>query len=68
MFKKVFGGIGGLFLFCLMVVLMGVGTARADFTPPTLSTTEYVAVAGVIFTALGAIWGLRKVIKLLNRS
>ncbi len=31
-------------------------------------TAEYAATAGVIFTAIGAIWGLRKVIKLLNRS
>jgi len=42
--------------------------ARAEFTPPSVSTAEYLATAAVILTALGAIWGLRKVIKLMNRS
>lgn len=45
-----------------------VASARAEFTPPSVSTVEYIAVAGVIFTALGAIWGYKKVVKLLNRT
>jgi hypothetical protein len=48
-------------------VLSFVAYAFADFTPPTLSTAQYKAVAGAIFTALGVIWELRKVIKLLNK-
>ncbi len=52
----------------VVVGVMVPGLAMAEFTPPTLSTAEYVATAGAIFTAIGAIWGLRKVIKLLNRS
>ena len=50
------------------IPLIGVKDAFATFTAPEVSTAEYIATATVIFTAIGAIWGLRKVIKLLNRS
>jgi len=52
----------------LLALMLIPGVAYADFTPPTVSTSEYLATAGVILTAIGAIWGLRKVIKLMNRS
>ena len=55
----------------LVMVIVVLGSAmicHADFTAPTLSTSEYTTTAAAVFTAIGAIWGLRKVIKLLNRS
>jgi hypothetical protein len=52
----------------VLVVGLSALPAFAEFTPPSVSTAEYIATATVIFTALGAIWGLRKVIKLINRS
>lgn len=55
-------------LYALVAALLVPGLAFAEFTAPTVSTAEYLATAGVILTALGAIWGLRKVIKLMNRS
>lgn len=50
------------------VVLASAIICHADFTPPTLDTSAYAAVAGAVFAAIAGIWGLRKVIKLLNRS
>jgi hypothetical protein len=37
-------------------------------TFPSVDLSTFYAGAGVIFTALIAIWAVRKVIKLLNRS
>lgn len=34
----------------------------------SISTVELLKVAGAVFTALVAMWGIRKVIKLTNRS
>jgi len=53
-----------LFLFCMMVAAsqaLAIGTV-------TVSTTDYMTVAGVVAVAIGGIWGVKKVIKLLNRS
>lgn len=58
-------GMGAIVLTMVCVSAMAV---FADFTAPTLSTSEYTTTAAAVFTAIGAIWGLRKVIKLLNRS
>lgn len=53
----------------VMVVCLGsAAICHADFTPPTLSTTEILAIAGAVFTAIAAIWFVKKGIKLLNRS
>ena len=58
----------GVMVAVMTIVLGSAAVCRADFTPPTLSTTEILAIAGAVFTALGAIWFVKKGIKLLNRS
>ena len=43
--------------------------ARAEaFTAPTISTTEIWTMGGAVLTAIGAIWGIKKLIKLGNKS
>lgn len=44
--------------------------AFADGWTPTVTvdTAPVFTVAGIVVTALGAIWAVRKVIKLINRS
>lgn len=44
------------------------GIAYATFTPPTVETENILLIAGAVFTALAAIWFVKKGIKLLNRS
>ncbi len=39
-----------------------------DLTNVTLDTATVLALASTVATALGVIWGIRKVIKLINRS
>lgn len=34
----------------------------------TISTTPVTSAAGIVITALAAVWAIRKVIKLVNRS
>lgn len=65
--KKVVGG-AYVVVGSTLVTLGSAAICHADFTPPTLSTTEILAIAGAAFTALGAIWFVKKGIKLLNRS
>jgi hypothetical protein len=44
------------------------GIAYATFTPPTIETENILLIAGAVFTAIAAIWFVKKGIKLLNRS
>jgi len=37
-----------------------------DFTDVTISTTDIFIYAGIILAAIGAIWGIKKMINLVN--
>ena len=39
-----------------------------DVSKVTLDTATVTTLAGTVATALGVLWGIRKVIKLINRS
>lgn len=39
-----------------------------DFTNVTISTTDIFTFAGIVLAAIGSIWGIRKLIKLGNKS
>lgn len=59
-----------------LVVAVAVGTvafatnamAAVDLTAVTLDTTSPETLAATVLTGLGVIWGIRKLIKLINRS
>lgn len=42
--------------------------AAVDLTGVTMDTTTVEALAGTVLIGLGVIWGIRKLIKLSNRS
>jgi hypothetical protein len=42
--------------------------AAVDLTGVTLDTASPEALAATVLTGLGVIWGIRKLIKLINRS
>jgi len=42
--------------------------AAVDLTAVTLDTTSPETLAATVLTGLGVIWGIRKLIKLINRS
>lgn len=42
--------------------------AAVDLTSVTLDTTTVETLAATALTGLGVIWGIRKLIKLINRS
>lgn len=58
----------GVLIGVVIITLGSASICHADFTPPTISTTEILAIAGAVFTAIAAIWFVKKGIKLLNRS
>lgn len=43
-------------------------TTGMDFTNVTISTADIFTFAGIVLAAIGAIWGIRKLIKLGNKS
>lgn len=43
-------------------------SAAVDLTTVTLDTTSPETLAATVLTGLGVIWGIRKLIKLINRS
>ena len=43
-------------------------SAAVDLTGVTLDTTSPETLAATVLTGLGVIWGIRKLIKLINRS
>ena len=50
-------------------VMAAVPAMAEGWTPAvTVDTAPVFTVAGIVITALGAIWAIRKVIKLVNRS
>jgi hypothetical protein len=46
----------------------GSASAAVDLTAVTLDTTSPETLAATVLTGLGVIWGIRKLIKLINRS
>lgn len=54
------------------VVIAAVTNAHAaggvDLTGVTLDTTSVLALAGIVMVAIGSIWGIKKLVKLGNRS
>jgi hypothetical protein len=63
----------GVWLFMAMFFVVGsVGRAYAtgtvDLTGVSLDTTSVLSLAAIILAAIGAIWGIKKLIKLANRS
>jgi hypothetical protein len=57
-----------LLLSAALVAMPVMAFATGDWYDITLSTTPVTTAAGVVITALAAVWAIRKVIKLVNRS
>jgi hypothetical protein len=51
-----------------LLVSFGQASASSFVDGVTLDTASVLTLAGVVLTALGAIWAIRKGIKLVNRS
>lgn len=50
------------------VVVTEVAQAGVDFTDVTISTADIFTFAGIILAAIGAIWGIKKLIGMGNKS
>lgn len=50
------------------IAAAGTSFAAVDLTAVTLDTTSPETLAATVLTGLGVIWGIRKLIKLINRS
>lgn len=59
--KKLLGALGAVVATC------GSAAAAIDL-PETIAVTDVETLAGVVLAALAAIWIVRKLIKLTNRS
>jgi hypothetical protein len=58
-----------LFACALAVCLPGLALATGlDVTGVALDTAPVFTVAALVFTALGSLWAIRKVIKTINKS
>lgn len=52
-----------------MLDVLGVKAAEAAITLPTsISTSDIETLAGLILSALVVLWGVRKLVKLTNKS
>lgn len=51
-----------------VVVTASTALAGVDFTDVTISTTDIFTFAGIILAAIGAIWGIKKLIGMGNKS
>jgi hypothetical protein len=49
-------------------VSAGSAMAAVDLTGYTVDTTTPETLAGIVLAGLGVMWGIRKLIKLINRS
>lgn len=56
--------------FAILVVVSGsaFATGTVDLTGITLDTGSVLQLAGIVLVAIGAIWGIKKLVKLANRS
>jgi len=57
-----------LSLFAILCAFAGNAFAAVDLTGVTLDTSTPETLAATILVGLGVIWGIRKVVKLINRS
>ncbi len=61
-----------LLALCLMLIVAMVSNALAlpavDLTGVTVDTATVGTAAGIVITGLATLWGIRKLIKLFNRS
>jgi len=57
-----------LALLVLSIVAAGNAMAAVDLLGVTLDTATPEALAATVLTGLGVIWGIRKLVKLVNRS
>jgi hypothetical protein len=64
--KKMYGFIAGLAI--ASTVFATNAMAAVDLTGVTLDTTTPETLAATVITGLGVIWGIRKLVKLTNRS
>jgi hypothetical protein len=56
-----------IWTFLLLVLLVAPANAAIDL-PEAIAVTDVETMAGVILTALGTIWCIRKIIKMTNKS
>lgn len=69
MVKRFFGSVFVMAMFFALVVVPGAMAEPAWITLPTAVNTDDVGtLGGVILTGLALIWGLRKLVKTINRS
>ena len=64
MMKKVVGVVSG----SMFTLLAGVAMAAPDLTSFTVDTTSVDTMAGIVLAGLAGLWGIRKLIKTINRS
>lgn len=64
MFKKALSFVGA----CGSAMIAAPAMAAVDLTGVTLDTTTPEALAATVLGGLAVIWGIRKVIKIINRS
>jgi len=53
-------------LLALMAMGLTAAQAQAALTVPTLSTSDYEAVAGAVLVGLAVFWGIKKAISLIK--
>lgn len=66
MFEKVKRAALGAGAACL--VFAGNASAAVDLSTYEVDTTTPETLAGIVLVGLGVMWGIRKLIKLINRS
>lgn len=57
-----------LFTFLTCLLIPGVSFAAVDLTGLEVDVTTPESLAAIILTGLAVIWGIRKLIKIINRS
>jgi hypothetical protein len=69
--KKFFNGSKALAITALSAAAATLATSPAhaalDLTGVTIDTTDYMTVAAIVIGGLATIWGVKKVLSLLNR-
>lgn len=61
--KKIYG-----FFLMVFALVPSMAFAAVDLTGVTLDTTTPETLAATVLAGLGIIWGIRKLVKLINRS
>jgi len=66
--KKFFGKLLAVFFMIGFVAMDAMAAPANWYDGVTLDSTPVTTVAGVVVSALAAVWAIRKVIKLINRN